>query len=111
MRSLRLAVALIATAAAGCFHRASHGLWLGQEVIPPSGLDSVATAQWIAQQRARCPGQLRFNVDHMPTFSLDGSPVLYQSGIISVVCVRPESLPSRPSASYEASSVTPMSKE
>jgi hypothetical protein len=32
-------------------------------VSPPIGLDSVGTARWIAQQRAACPGTLRFFVE------------------------------------------------
>jgi hypothetical protein len=87
MRSL-IFVGVIAIAVAGCFHRSSRGLRIGDEVIPPRGLDSTGTAQWIARQRAACPGDLHFMVDHMPVVSLDGSPVPYQSGIVAVVCAR-----------------------
>jgi hypothetical protein len=88
MKRVGFTVALVAAVSVGCFHRPSHSLRIGDEMIPPQGLDSAGTAHWIAQQRARCPGELHFRVDHMPAFSLDGSPVPYQSGIISVVCAR-----------------------
>jgi len=86
---MRFIALLLVTANAGCFHRMSHDLRIGEEVIPPAGLDSVGTVKWVSEQRSRCRGELHFNVDHMPTFSVDGSPAPYQSGIISVVCARP----------------------
>jgi len=96
MRRVILIGGILAGVTTGCFpHR---NLRIGDEVAPPRGLDSLGTATWIAQQRARCPGDLRFNVDHMPTVSLDGSPVPFQSGIISVACVPRSPSPSRPSA-------------
>jgi hypothetical protein len=85
MRSL-VFVSVIAIGVAGCFHRSTYAI--GDEVSPPHGLDSAGTAKWIAQQRATCPGELHFMIDHMPTVSLDGSPAPYQSGIIAVVCAR-----------------------
>jgi hypothetical protein len=88
MRSM-IVVGVVATLLSGCFHRSSHGMRIGDEVSPPSGLDSAGTAKWIARQRAACPGNLRFLIDHMPVVSLDGSPVPYQSGIVAVVCARP----------------------
>jgi hypothetical protein len=88
MRSM-IVVGVGATVLFGCFHRPSHALRIGDEVSPPQGLDSVSTAKWIAQQQAACPGKLHFLIDHMPTVSLDGSPVPYQSGIVAVVCARP----------------------
>jgi len=88
MRST-LVVGLVAIALSGCFRQSRRALRIGDEVSPPFGLDSLATAKWIAQQRAACPGALHFMIDHMPTVSLDGSPVPYQSGIVAVVCARP----------------------
>jgi hypothetical protein len=54
-------VGVLATLA--CFHRAGHTPHIGEQVSPPIGLDSVGTARWIAQQRAACPGTLRFLVE------------------------------------------------
>jgi hypothetical protein len=96
MRSLSLAAGVFAALSAGCVHR--RGLRIGEEVIPPPGLDSAGTPAWVAQQRARFPGELHFNVDHMPTVSLDGSPAPYQSGIISVGCAPRPTPRSQPSA-------------
>ena len=87
MRSLVL-VGVVAIVLPGCFRRSSNALRIGDEVSLPHGLDSAGTAKWIAQQRTACPGELHFLTDHMPMFSLDGSPVPYQSGIIAVVCAR-----------------------
>lgn len=80
---------VLASALSGCYRRSSQNMRIGDEVTPPQGLDSAGTARWIAQQQAACPGRLRIGVDHMPVVSLDGSPVPYQSGIVSVACVRP----------------------
>jgi hypothetical protein len=78
----------VPAALAACVHRSGHTLHVGEQVSPPSGLDSLGTAAWIAQQRAACPGTLHFLIDNMPVFSLDGSPVPYQSHIGGVMCVR-----------------------
>lgn len=88
MKSLWFVVGVLTIVVTGCF-RSAHGLRIGEEVSPPRGLDSAGTAKWIAQQRAACPGKLRFLVDNMPFVSFDGSPVPYHSDIVGVDCVRP----------------------
>lgn len=89
MRIMLLIIGMLATSGVGCFRHSGQGLRIGEQVDLPQGLDSVAAAKWIAQQRATCPGQLRFLTDQMPRVSLDGTPVPYRSPIVAVVCARP----------------------
>src|ERR1700709_2615174 len=89
MRRLTFMGAALVIANTGCFHSSRGRLRFDEQVNLPPGLDSAGTVQWLAQQRARCPGELRVGVDHMPMISLDGSPVPYHSGIVAVLCARP----------------------
>jgi|1185.fasta_scaffold33200_1 hypothetical protein len=87
MKCLALFAVVLALAISGCRHR--YALRIGDMVTPPHGLDSLATVEWIARQRAACPGNLVIAVDHMQVGSLDGSPVPYESEIVSVFCEPP----------------------
>jgi hypothetical protein len=89
MRPLLIPVAALTVLLAACWHRSAHALRIGQQVMMPPGLDSAGVANWVAQQRARCPGIVRILEDRMPVVSLDGSPVPYHSPIIDVRCARP----------------------
>ena len=89
MRSMVIVVGVIAIVLAGCFHRSGHALRIGDQVVPPQGLDSIGTVKWIAQQRAACPGNLLVLIDRMSVGSLDGTPVPYHSDIAAVMCTRP----------------------
>ena len=88
MKCLILFAILLALAVSGCRHR--YALRIGDMVSPPPGLDSLATVQWVARQRAACPGNLMIAVDHMRVGSLDGSPVPYDSGIAGAFCNPPK---------------------
>jgi len=73
----------------GCFHRAQSGLRIGDQVSPPRGLDSAATAKWVETQRAACPGRLRFLVDE-GVIAADTSRVArYHQSLAAVQCVAP----------------------
>jgi hypothetical protein len=89
MRLLLIPVAALTVLLAACWHRSAHALRIGQEVEMPRGLDSAGVANWVAQQRASCPGILVIEQGGLAVVSLDGSPVPYYSPIIGIRCERP----------------------
>jgi hypothetical protein len=79
---------LALTSLLGACHRGQASLRIGDQVSPPPGLDSIATARWVDAQRAACPGVLKFQVD--PGFARDLDGVArYHSWLAGVQCVRP----------------------
>ena len=64
----------------------------GPIAVPPIGLDSTATARWVADQRASCPGSLifAFNEDMIERKGTNSAVVFrYEKSFAGVQCIRP----------------------
>jgi hypothetical protein len=74
----------------GCYRRSPASMRFGEQVPLPRAIasDSVATAKWLAEQKAACPGDLITSEGGLLEFSFDGRPVPYHSHILYVTCER-----------------------
>ena len=63
----------------------------GPIAVPPIGIDSTATARWVAHQRVSCPDNLvfAFNEDMIERKDTDSTVVFrYEKSFAGVQCIR-----------------------